>query len=732
MNKQLNKLHNLITHNITDVLKTAIFAVDMIDIGNELLETNDIDDITKFLEIGNYIENSSSIESPIPDELYDKLHAKYRALTGHSLIGTSYPGGKKTIKHSYPELRGTLSKIHFIQCKDIPINDSRKSFEDFVNSVNRVNTNSEIIHISADYKFDGLSGVFEYDNGWKHVIMRGDVENNDGTDISDLFKDNIDIPSLFKYRLPEHIYEQPFGLKTEILMMTSDYDRYIELRVGKPANRRSAVSSILNSDDEFDSSWLKYLTVVPLQISTKTKLMLTDNDTGTGWRYVGTINDRHQYIRLGMVYDFDISSPSELEISVCQTIEAINSNIREDADKIGLPIDGVVYTVTNHNLIEQLGRANNINKFQIAYKFPAGVKKTILTNIEFPIGPMGTITPLAIVKPITINGSVITHSTLSNFNKLNSLHLHTGDEVKIRYDIIPILEKDGDCKEAVGDVIIPPIKCPSCGELLDMSSDIARCINHNCPSRIVGKIINYITKLNIVGIGDAIVQDLFDMGIVRKISDLYKIKQHEDFLLKQNGYSHKKINNIVSSIYAHTELYPHEILGAIGIPDIGRRVMERVCTNIDINDLITGDRDELIYKLINIKGIGEKMAIKIVDGIATNSILIHDLLTFITIKPYSNNTNSEPKEIVCFSNIRDKDFEKFLTDNNIQVKDNYTKAVTTLIVPYSNSTSSKITKAKSDGKIIMSIDDAYKHYGYSKDNNTNDNSVNYRHKRIFK
>lgn len=703
MNKQLSKLHTLITHNVKDVLKSAIFVVDMIDIGNELLETNDVDDICKFLEIGNYIENSSTIESPIPDELYDKLHARYKDLTGKSIIGSSYSGGKKTIKHKYPELRGTLSKIHFIESSDAPPKDSRKSFEDFMNSVNRVNDNNEPIDISADFKFDGLSGVFEYDNGWKHVIMRGDVELNDGTDISELFNGTIDIPSLFKYPLPKNIYKQSFGLKTEILMMQSDYDKYVTVRAGKPANRRSAVSSILNSDDEFDPDWLKYLTIIPLQISTDEQIKVDGN-----WRYVGVINDRHQYIRLGDIESFTVTSSIG---NSRDTINHINTTLKSTAEDMGLPIDGVVYTVTNNTLISKLGRSNNINKFQIAFKFPAGVKKTKLIDVEFPVGSLGTVTPLAIVEPVVINGSTITHSTLSNFAKLNALHLHIGDEVKIRYDIVPILEKDSSCKEAKSKLITPPKYCPACGEPLDTSTDIARCMNReSCPSRIFGKIINYINKLNIVGIGDATVKDLMEMNVVRNISDLYKLKQHEKFLLQQDGYSHKKISNMISSIFSRTNLFPHEILGAIGIPDVGRRVMETVCRNIPLNILLTEDDCKLISKLSDIKGIGNKMATKIVDGIEHNKILIHDILTYVTVKDYNN---TSPTETVCFTNIRDKDFEKFLESKNVKVKDGYSKSVDILIVPDYNSMSTKVKKAKLDNKTILSIEDAYKKYGYS-------------------
>ena len=572
-----------------------------------------------------------------------------------------------------------------------------------MNSVNRANDNNEPINISADFKFDGLSGVFEYDNGWKHVIMRGDVELNDGTDISELFSGTIDIPSLFKYPLPKNIYKQPFGLKTEILMMQSDYDKYVTVRAGKPANRRSAVSSILNSDDEFDPDWLKYLTIIPLQISTDEQIKVDGN-----WRYVGVIDNRHQYIRLGDIESFTVTSSIG---NSRDTINHINTTLKSNAESMGLPIDGVVYTITNNTIISKLGRSNNINKFQIAYKFPAGIKKTKLIDVEFPVGSLGTVTPLAIVEPVVINGSTITHSTLSNFAKLNALHLHIGDEVKIRYDIVPILEKDSSCKEAKSKLIAPPKYCPACGELLDTSTDIARCTNReSCPSRIFGKIINYINKLNIIGIGDATVKDLMDMNVVRNISDLYKLKQHEKFLLQQDGYSHKKINNMISSIYSRTNLFPHEILGAIGIPDVGRRVMETVCRNIPLNILLTEDECTLISKLSTIKGIGNKMATKIVDGIEHNKILIHDILTYVTVKEYDNML---PTETVCFTNIRDKDFETFLESKNVKVKDGYSKSVDILIVPNYNSTSTKVTKAKSDNKTILSIEDAYKKYGYS-------------------
>ena len=155
------------------------------------------------------------------------------------------------------------------------------------------------------------------------------------------------------------------------------------------------------------------------------------------------------------------------------------------------------------------------------------------------------------------------------------------------------------------------------------------------------------------------------------------------------------------------------MFGSLGIPDIGRRIMKRISDDgsIQLLDLLIED-DSVIDKLSAIKGIGEPTAIKICTGIHSNRELINDLLRYIEIKPY------EEVEVfgdtILFTKIRDPKFAKFLSDTKqANVADSYTKSVTVVVVPSMSTKSSKVDKAIKDGKTVMSIDDAYKKFGYT-------------------
>ena len=712
----LKKLLALKNAELNETLEYTLKSVDLTSIGENLLtETTDetLEDIKDLLEIVQYIETDTVMESVISDDLYDQLHAKYYELSGgKSIVGTTTTSTTKPTKeHFYPELRGSLDKVHFILNSEIPEKDSRKSLEYWFNGVTKKCSDilPELYELTGDLKYDGLSGVFECTgNNTDDVVTRKDVDANIGVVVTHVFED-LDLTTL---GLPDELFEKniEFGLKTEMLVLQDDYEKFCNIvpNSRKPKNRRSAASMIINtSKDEFNPEWSKYITAVPLQISSKTKL---GNDYEE-WYYAGELNGRYQYMK------FDLSA-SQLIIDTSKPlpindIETVINACRDKAESLGIPIDGVVFTINNVDMVSRLGRSNNINKYQIAYKFPAGVKKTKIKNVEFLVGPIGTVTPLAEVEPVVIMGNTITNVSLSNYDKLDRLNIHIGDEVYVKYNIIPTLYKTDDCKEMDGKPIQGPTNCPSCNEPLTISNAIVRCSNFVCPARKVGIIYNYVNKMNIPNIGMSIIQDFVDIGIVNSIIDLYQLDGYKDTIINMPGYGEKSYNNIISAIASRHEVYPHELLGSLGIPDIGRTIMKKICTVIPFTDLLNiENKDSIISAMTAINGVGEITARKIVDGLDRYEELIHKLRLFLTIKEYD--TEKNPELHVLFTNVRDQDFADYLTITyNAEIMKGYAKRVDVVIIPNDRKSSSKVEKAKEDGKLILTIDEAKSLYKYN-------------------
>ena len=289
---------------------------------------------------------------------------------------------------------------------------------------------------------------------------------------------------------------------------------------------------------------------------------------------------------------------------------------------------------------------------------------------------------------------------------MESMNLHKGDEVMIKYDIIPKIYKDETCKESKNPKIQIPTKCPVCGEPLHGN----RCEDPNCPSKIVGKIYNYIRKLGIAGFGKQTVNELVEIGVLHAIPDLYRLEIYRDKIINTPGFGRTSFEYLVQSINSKLSVYPHEILGAVGIPDIAIKTTKKICEHFHIGDLIANP-DSIIDELVRIDGIGEKKAKKLQDGVRQYKDILLFLINHLTLKEYPKEFYSDT---VTFTNVRDKDFEKFLRESGIEVSDNWVSRVSMVIIPDDGllKPSTKIQKAEKAHVPICTLSQAKEHFNY--------------------
>lgn len=731
MIKELNTMSHFMKYDLIDEFSKSVELTDLENIGLELLNTkeNVIEDVPikdvlqEYISILNFIENETSIPTSVSDDTYDQIVEKYKDLGGSHEIGVhaNASQNKKFGYHKYPELRGSLDKIHYLYNSEIPEKDSRKSFQQFLSGVIREMDKQNILQpkdftVLVDFKWDGVSHVLEFENNVKldRVLTRYDVENNIGVDITHIFK-GADLSKLFFCPLPKHIKDSSgFGLKVETFMPTEYFHKYVEDMNDTKCNRRSAITSIVNrGEDDWEPSLLRYLALKPLQISSENEFEVDSNEN---WIYLGEIDGHHQYIH---VYTLDllfkVKSLSSLmdDLSDYPLQGAINA-VKEIASDM-IPIDGAVITLLNQDIIDVMGRKGNKNKFQIAYKFPQGIKKTKLKDVEFPVGPVaGTITPLAIVEPVVINGNTITNATLSNFDKMERLDLNIGDEVIIRYDIIPKLEKDATCKKGTGRKIERLTQCPVCHSDLNGGS---RCLNPNCETKLAGKIYNYVRKMKIRNLGKETIEKFVNEGYLTNIGDLYRLPSQIEGLTRLPGFGVNSITSIISSIFGRTKVYPHELLGAIGIPDVALKTMKKVCENIDDIMCITEETaPDILVRMYNISGIGEITAGKIVSGMLERKATLDDIIPYIEFIPYPKD-KKEPTDVVLFTECRDSDFVDYLEEHDVEVASSYVKRLTILIVPddldIKNSKNRKVERARNENVPILTLSEAKRRFGYN-------------------
>ncbi|HJE20240.1 MAG TPA: NAD-dependent DNA ligase LigA [Aliicoccus persicus] len=281
----------------------------------------------------------------------------------------------------------------------------------------------------------------------------------------------------------------------------------------------------------------------------------------------------------------------------------------EKRSELPYEIDGIVIKVDNFDAQETLGFTARSPRWAIAFKFPAEEVVTELLDIELTVGRTGVITPTAILTPVKVAGTTVARASLHNQELIEAKDIRIGDKVVIRKagDIIPEVIKPL-VDERTDQVPYPaPTKCPSCGhDVVKLDEEVAiRCINPSCPAQLVEGIIYYAsrTAMNIEGLGEKQVAQLYEAGLVKDISDLYQLK-FED-LIELERFGQKKAENLLNSIEASKEQGLQKLLVGLGIRFLGSKVSEIIASEFKTMERLLQVTPE---ELMNVPEVGEKIA----------------------------------------------------------------------------------------------------------------------------
>ncbi|MCR5187144.1 MAG: NAD-dependent DNA ligase LigA, partial [Clostridia bacterium] len=261
--------------------------------------------------------------------------------------------------------------------------------------------------------------------------------------------------------------------------------------------------------------------------------------------------------------------------SVEEAIREINK-IGEDRDELTFGIDGAVVKVDNLSQREILGTNFKTPKWAIAYKYPPEQKETLLKDIVFQVGRTGAITPMAILEPVKVAGSTISKTTLHNEDFIKEKDLRVGDTVVIQKagDVIPeIVEVKKDKRKGNEKPFAMVDKCPVCGsDIVREEGEAAwRCIGAKCPAKLHRSILHFVSReaMNIMGLGENIVEEFLNRGLIKDISDIYALNFDDVASLKKNGQ--KFAQNLIDSINKSKENEFYRLINGLGIRHIGNK-----------------------------------------------------------------------------------------------------------------------------------------------------------------
>lgn len=349
---------------------------------------------------------------------------------------------------------------------------------------------------------------------------------------------------------------------------------------------------------------------------------------------------------------FRINPNNKLVNNVDEVLKYIEDK-KEARSTLPYDIDGVVIKLNNLKDHEIMGNTIRYPKWAVAYKFPAEEVSTKLNDIIFTVGRTGQITPNAVLEPVMVMGSTISRATLHNEDYVLMKDLRIGDTVSIRKagDVIPeVVEPKKELRDGSEKMFKMITNCPICGEkLIKKEGQVDYyCPNINCPARSIEKLIHFASKgaMDIDGLGDEIIEDFYNLGIVKNYYDFFTLFKHKDFIMTQEGYGNKKINNILDAAENSKHNSLERLLFGLGIEGIGVKNAKILAENYpEIRMLYDVTPEELA----NIKDIGPILASSVYNYFqnSENRELIEKLIDLGVNTKYLGSSSKYDEEVTA-------------------------------------------------------------------------------------
>jgi DNA ligase (NAD+) len=351
-----------------------------------------------------------------------------------------------------------------------------------------------------------------------------------------------------------------------------------------------------------------------------------------------------------MDYLGQVGFPVNPHIKLCKNIEEVIEYCKlwiERRGELPYDIDGVVLKVNRLSLQEELGAVSRSPRWAVAYKLPSTEVITKLLDIEVSVGRTGSLTPVAILEPKEVDGSVVSRATLHNEDEIKRKDLRIGDFVIIHKAgavipevIAPVTEK----RTGNESLFEMPKTCPVCSEPVFRPEDeaVTRCMNMECPAQVKERIRHFASRraLDIEGFGEKIVDQMVDKGLIRNPSDLYGLTTDDLMPLERMGK--KLAEKLAANINAARNKDLHQVLFALGIRHVGEHIAKVIAKHYGaIDSIMAANEDELQQ----IKEIGPEVAASIVEffSLEKNRHIVEKLKTEGVIKEASPDEIQESK-----------------------------------------------------------------------------------------
>ena len=562
-----------------------------------------ITQLKKIIEENNrayYVDDAPKITDFEYDELFrelNKLEAEYPELKT-SDSPTQKVGGKAA--------EGFKEVVHKYRLYSLDNSNNYEDLRKWYERVKKEYPKEDELSLVVELKIDGLSCALTYRNG---DLILGATRGNGiaGENITQNIKEIKSIPQ--KLSKPINI-----DVRGEVYMPVSSFERLneenIERGIKEFANPRNAAAGSLRQLDS------KITAQRDLHFFAYTALPEDKN----------IIKTHYDGMKLLEELGFETNPNYKLVKGIDEVIE-LCKYWETQRFNLNYATDGMVVKINEISKQNELGYTSRAPKWATAFKFPPEEVWTKLEDVELSVGKTGAVTPIAILTPVKLAGTIVKRASLHNFDEIQRLKINKGNEVLIKKaaEIIPKVIRKRE-NEDMG-VYSMPDKCPSCGaELVKTDDEVALyCPNSlNCPAQIKGRIEYWASKeaMDIDGVGESIVEKLYEKGLISDFADLYKLTV-DDFMTL-DLIKEKSADNLYSAIQGTKNPTMTKFLTALSIKLIGKETAELIANEFPTLESI---KNASIEDLIKIDGIGDKAAKSVVEFFndENNKIILNKL-----------------------------------------------------------------------------------------------------------
>lgn len=528
----------------------------------------------------------------------EKEFPEFLILTSPSLkVGGKITKDFKTFKHNTSML--SLSNTY-----------SNSDLDDYDKRIKKLLKTDDIEYV-CELKYDGVALSILYEkNKLKRAITRGDGKYGDDISNNALTIKTLPIKLNSEKNIDIEVRGEAFISKSNFKFLNKEKEKNNEQLFSNPRNTASGSLKLQDSSE-----------VAKRKINCFIYSLNSEIDG------ISTQEDGLNYLKK---IGFNVPKTYEK----CRNIDEVKSYIKKWEEKrnlLDVETDGIVIKINNLEYQEILGNTSKSPRWAIAYKYKAESKITRVKEILFQVGRTGAVTPVAILEPVQIGGSIVKRASLHNHNEIKRLDVRINDYVNIEKggEIIPKITSVLKDKRGIDSKKFLFTKnCPSCGSelILENNQAVSYCKNEVlCKPQIYGRIEHFISKnaMDIEHIGPETIKGLVDKEIIKNVSDLYKIKFEDiinlEFKLNEEGkvrsLKEKSCNNIIDSIEISKNKPFSNLLFALGIRYVGKTTAEKLTNHFkNIDNLINSNFDEII----SVEEVGDKIAESIIKFFSNN------------------------------------------------------------------------------------------------------------------